>query len=213
MKQIQLYTIGLVTFFLLMPVASRAQHFDPAHRHSVEITSGPAPLRELQKDFTDRVRPGLGRELALKGQSGSVIWQPSINISYTYSFNKHWDINLMVNFSTTFYNACQYAIVEEPGDTHSPKVDWESGPIDRWKANTGLSYALMVHARYRWLRTELLSLYSALGLGVAKGVGPWPTPYISPIGINIGKNHFYGIAELNISSAATYGLLGVGFRF
>lgn len=98
MKHIQLYTIGLVTFFLLMPVASRAQHFDPAHRHSVEITSGPAPLRELQKDFTDRVRPGLGRELALKGQSGSVIWQPSINISYTYSFNKHWDINLMVNF-------------------------------------------------------------------------------------------------------------------
>lgn len=210
----QLYALCLIALGLSIPCALRAQQFDPAHRHAIEITTGPAPLRELVRSASS-LNGQLGRDLYMKGQRGSQECHPSINIAYTCALNERWDLHLTVNFSTTFYTVKQYAIVEDggPNPPAYPVIDEAAGPINSLRANTGLSWAVMVDARWKWLRRDAFTLYSALGVGVSFGQPKYLSPYISPIGIRVGRKHVYGLAELNISSAATFALAGIGYRF
>lgn len=213
MRQLS-FAIPMIALCLLTSGALRAQQFDPAHRHAIEITTGPAPLRELVRSASS-LDGQLGRDLYTKGQRGSQECHPSINIAYTCALNERWDLHLMANFSTTFYTVKQYAIVGE-GSLNPPvypAIDEAAGPIDTWRANTGLSWAVMVDARWKWLRRDAFTLYSALGVGVSFGQPKQLSPYVSPIGIRVGRKHVYGLAELNISSAATFALAGIGFRF
>lgn len=207
--------ISLMLFLgLLIPDMLQAQQLDPERRHAIEITTGPAPLRELLCS-TENLDGRLGRELYKKGQRGSQECHPSVNIAYTYAMDERWDLHLVVNFCTTFYTVKQYAIVgdDSANPPKYPAIDEAAGPIDCWRANTGLSWALMVDARWKWLRKDAFTLYSALGVGASFGEPTSLTPYVSPIGIRVGRARFYGLAELNISSAATCGLAGIGFRF
>lgn len=62
--------------------------------------------------------------------------------------------------------------------------------------------------------TSGCTLYSALGIGFPfVSMKPAVTPYVTPIGFRAGGKHFYGLIELNLSSASTLGHAGIGYRF
>ena len=185
-------TKAILTVAAALSVCSMAsaQHFDPEHRHSIEISAGIPPLHaQLGFDaYHLRYESGIdSKRIAI----------PSVNLGYTFCISEMWDINAVFNYSTAIYSMSQYGI----------KTSWTA---------VYPAYSLMADARFKWYRSESVRLYSALGVGVSYLQKPdsWlPTPYITPVGINFGKNHIYGMAELNVSSAATGLLIGCGWRF
>lgn len=192
-------------------VPASAQHFDPEHRHAIELTSGPAPLRQWMFPPDSNPDSKTYSDLAEKGQYASNVWRPSINIAYTYAINERWDLNIIVNLSANHYKVSQYVVLDDTKPY--PTVDRKSAPTSSWNVLDRLSPAVMANVRWKWFRSDLLRLYTAFGVGTAPGSLPYPTPYLTPIGISIGKKHFYGVAELTESSAAHAFIVGVGFRF
>ena len=72
----------------------------------------------------------------------------------------------------------------------------------------------MADFRLKWFRRDWCTLYSALGIGLPfVPMKPAVTPYVTPIGFRAGGKHFYGLTELNLSSASTLGHAGIGYRF
>ena len=71
--------------------------------------------------------------------------------------------------------------------------------------------SISADVRFKWIVRESFSMYSALGIGTAFAF-PFPMPYIAPVGIKFGKGKVYGLAEVNISAANTFGMAGIGIR-
>jgi len=188
-RRIDLFLSGL--FILLSGFPVRAQHFDPAHRHAIEITSGIPPLRSWL------MMPGLDARMTNR-QSVQDECRWAVNAGYAYALNERWEINAILNYTSSKYTLVQKA---ESGETVS---------LDKRKAET---FSLMADVRWKWVRGENHSFYSALGIGVPIAPHTIVTPYITPVGFRIGGKHLYGLVELNLSSAATYFLAGVGCRF
>jgi len=192
--------------FILLPLIgspAAAQHFDPAHRHSVEITTGPSPIRMWGRGEETTT---LTEALLSKGQRASSVKRVNVNLAYTFSLDERFSINALLNSSTLWYDVFQY-----PGAAEEGRYDFGASPVST-KHEKEQSYALTMDLRWKWYCTDYLQLYSALGLGYFFGKQAGPRPYIAPIGINIGKKHIYGVAELNVSPAATFCLVGVGVR-
>ena len=192
-----------------------AQHFDPEHRHSIEISAGIPPLHAQLGFDANHLRYESGID-------SKRIAIPSVNLGYTFCISEMWDINAVFNYSTAIYSMSQYGIKTTAGTANADgtvreynEYDFLGKPESSWTA-VYPAYSLMADARFKWYRSESVRLYSALGVGVSYLQKPdsWlPTPYITPVGINFGKNHIYGMAELNVSSAATGLLIGCGCRF
>ena len=199
-----LWTISFA--FILLPLIgspAAAQHFDPAHRHSVEISVGPSPMRTWARGEETTT---LTEVLLSKGQRASTVKRVNVNLAYTFSMDERFSINALLNSSTLWYDVFQYP--EAAGDG---RYDFSASPISS-KHEKEQSYALMTDLRWKWYCADYLQLYSALGLGCVFGEHACLRPYVAPIGINIGKKRVYGVAELNVSPAATFCLVGVGVR-
>lgn len=205
--------IVVLTALLAIALQAYAQHFDPEHRHSIEISSGIPPIH-----------------CSLLGtHSGSIEMDPTygyrensllysvINIGYTYAISEKWDFNFVFNLSSRFYTYSNYPIVPAgTAHTSGQVYDYDlvdtraepesSGPgVDLWP-----SY--MFDFRWKWYRSDAIRLYSSFGLSYLPM--RWPIyPNFTPIGINFGRKHVYGIAEMSFSTAATLLLVGVGYRF
>ena len=213
MKKNGFFCLFALAGLLLTAGEARAQHFDPAHRHSIEITSGQAPLRATMFG-PDNFDSSLSWEYDQRGQAASVDWCPSINLAYAFAIDERWELHVIANYSLMRCSVRQYPAMENVGMTTGEKQwDWHAKPVSVWKENIKESVAVMVDLRWKWFRWENGALYSALGAGLPIVENPVPTPYITPIGVRIGGKHVYGLAELNLSSAATLGLAGIGIRF
>lgn len=204
--------LGIASFLAICQVAG-AQHYDPAHRHSIEISTGIPPLHGQLGYDANLLKYQRGIEMKR-------LYMPSVNVGYTFCISEKWDFNAVFNACAAVYSMSQYKATFKEGDVkpdgtiaQANEFDFQSAPESTW-TETSPSYSLMADARFKWYRSESVRLYSALGAGVSLVAGNViPTPYITPVGINFGKNHIYGLAELNISSAATIALAGIGFRF
>jgi len=200
----------LITLAAMASVPARAQHYDPAHAHSIEISSGIPGLQTflLGQSLYQRMTSGLKEETQ---------WRQAINIGYTFSLSEKWDFNLLFNLSSQFYKKYQYPMTEvtyEDGYTVS-QPDFKADPKYEG-GHTRLWPSYMFDFRWKWVRTDSVRLYSALGIGYIPGLSLYEipvVPYLTPVGINFGRNHIYGLAELNASPAATLLLVGVGYRF
>ena len=196
---------------MLMPAGARAQHYDPKHIHSIEISSGVPPLR-ASLFGPSNLDSRLHWEYEDKGQGARELWCPSINLAYSVAVDELWDIHFIVNYSCMRVRVNQYTILED-SKLH-PTVDWKSGPTASWKETIRPSFAIMMDFRLKWFRRDWGALYSALGIGFPlTPMNPPITPYVTPIGFRAGGKHVYGLIELNLSSAATLGLAGIGWRF
>lgn len=200
---------------LLVCSSSYAQHFDPEHRHSIEISTGIPPLQTslFGSSISKRIEHGFKEDR---------VFCPTFNIAYTYAMNERWDFNVIINGCGAYVRRYYYphtVITETTPDGYSyerNEYDYKSDPISSETKYSGTMYTPMVDFRWKWLRRDNLKLYTSFGLGclVLGNFGLFiPTPYLTPVGINIGAGHIYGLAELNISCASTGLIAGVGYRF
>ena len=195
-----------LALFVIFAVTSFAQE----KQHSIEITTGyPSIVFSLEFPMPHKVFD----ELPSKGLSHKVYFQPGINLGYTYSWKKRWEVNAMINVHLTMIDLIQYPLLPdyESKEGHpSNRYDWNAEPISTTK-QTDIYGAFCTSVRYKWVVRDNFSLYSALGAGISLGF-PIPVPYVAPIGIKFGKGKVYGIVEANVSAATTFGMAGIGIK-
>ena len=220
MKKVIILLLSAVS---LLAIPASAQHFDPAHRHSLEISTGGAPVH-------GQSGMGIDKKMMLaisEGITSDRLAIPSLNIGYTYSISELWDFNVVFNTCVGIYRMEQYRL-SVPKGTELPDgsvaerdiYDFKGAPESVWTEGKP-HFALSADFRIKWYRSDAVKLYSSLGLGawftqfsVGARTFPFvPTPYVTPIGVNFGEGHLYGLAEVNISSAASILLVGAGWRF
>ena len=183
------FSIVLIGLALLLSRPAGAQHFDAGHRHAIELSTGYPPLHGSLGFDANLLRS--------RGIESKLLFRPSVNLGYTFSITELWDFNMIFNYCTSIYRMSR----REP----EPGMAWK----EYYHA-----FSLMADARIKWFRTDLIRLYSAFGAGVTYAAESiLPAFYITPVGINIGKGHLYGVVEVNVSSAATFFLAGAGWRF
>lgn len=160
------------------------------------------------------------------GISGSsvkteLLYLPSFNAGYTFCISEKLDANVIFNCCTPVMLMKKYGVAYpegtvKPDDTVATvdEYDYSSEPVKVWRESFTM-LSVMADVRYKWFRSDAIRLYSAFGVGLPciNALVFYPTPYITPFGINVGSDHVYGLAELNISSAATLLLVGAGWRF
>ena len=210
-----MHRITVLLAALLVCVSSFAQQFDPEHRHSIEVSTGIPPLQTSVFGSSISVRME-------RGFSEDRIFCPSFNIAYTYAMSERWDLNVIVNGCGAYVRRSYYPytlVTETTDDGYQysyKQFDFKADPESTEVAYSGTMYTPMVNFRWKWLRRDKMRLYSSFGLGclVLGNFGLFiPTPYLTPVGVNFGAGHIYGIAELNLSCASTGLLAGVGYRF
>jgi len=200
----------LISLAVLIALPAAAQHYDPDHAHAIEISSGfpSVPALLLGQFKAQEFETGIKEETR---------WRQSLNLGYTYAISEKWDFNAVLGLSTQIYGKYQYpmqAVSYEDGTT-GQAPDFSADPTYE-----GLDFrwvpSIMADFRWKWYRSDSVRLYSSFGLGFVPDVelyGIPVLPYLSPIGINFGRKKLYGLAEVNVSPAATFALVGLGYRF
>lgn len=197
--------IVILTIILLVCLPAKGQHFDPEHRHAIEISSGIPPVQTflLGAGISYRVRAGFNEDDLFRG---------AINIGYTYAINEKWDFNFVFDLTSHFYKRTYYP--EKTVTSHGYEMkdyDFSAEPVSV-KNGVQVWPSYSADFRWKWYRNDNVRVYTAFGLSYLPWF--WPIfPYLTPVGINFGGNHFYGVAELNVSTAASLLLIGAGYRF
>lgn len=97
---------------------------------------------------------------------------------------------------------------------------WKPETPDNDK-ETGYVLSLMPQARFYWLNSEMVRMYSSLGVGVTGGrltgtydfvTDCYPAAQIIPVGICVGRKVF-GFAEVGYGTMYVGGMIGVGYSF
>ena len=175
--------------------------------HALEITHG-YPSVLFQSEFmwiNSRVEINdIGQDV------GKEYYQCGMNVGYTYSWRKRWELSTLVNVHLTMYDIMQYPMVSPGDETNNAKYDFRAQPTFDHRS-TSLYGSLSCAFRYKWVVRENFSMYSAVGAGISIGF-PIPMLYLAPVGIKFGKGKVYGIVEANVSPATTYGMAGIGIR-
>lgn len=180
---------------------TRAAEEGKRYGHAIEISTGyPSILFQFEYPF-------------FKGDRGVVIedhYQPGINLAYTFSWGNRWEANALGNLHLTILDRTRYPEIPNSG-YDLPEYDYDAEPISASREHN-IYGAVAACVRYKWIVREKFSMYSALGVGVQLNGYPIPLPYVAPVGIKFGKGRVYGLAEVNISSANTFGMIGMGIR-
>ena len=197
----------LLTIAAILLTASLSAQEAPAgkeknHQHALEFTTGYPGIFML-------FEYGLGIE-GFEGQRANRHFQHGLNIGYTFLWGKRWELNTLLNLHLTRYELYQYPKLEG-----SNGYDWDAEPTMIQK-DANIYGAICATVRYKWLVRDSFSMYSALGVGFSHDVWlndfPFPLPYIAPVGIKFGKGRVYGIVEVNVSAANTFGMAGIGVK-
>ncbi|MBE6240267.1 MAG: hypothetical protein E7115_02050 [Bacteroidales bacterium] len=174
------------------------------HQHAIEITTG-YPSLVFQSEFAwinTRI------EASRDGQKFKEYYQPGLNIGYTFSWGKRWELSALANVHLTIYDTLQYPEIPSTGSKKEYDKTADPTRIDRTVNVWG---SISAAVRFKWIVRESFSMYSALGIGTSFHF-PFPIPYVAPVGIKFGKGKVYGLAEVNVSAANTFGMVGLGVR-
>lgn len=197
--------IFILTLILSLCLPCPAQHFDPEHRHAIEISSGLPPIHTFMLGSGNHYR-------MMTGISERHNLRIAINLGYTYTINEKWDFNFLVDIAQDYYTQTRYAVKQEASE-ENPYPLFDTSKPEEVKNGVNLWPSYTADFRWKWYRTDTARFYSAFGLSYLPFV--WPIfPYLTPIGISIGhRQSFYGFGELNLSTASTFLLIGAGYRF
>jgi hypothetical protein len=73
---------------------------------------------------------------------------------------------------------------------------------------------LTFQVRWIWNPGESCAIYSAAGAGIlTEGTKIVPLPSITPVGVRLGGEHFFGFFETTLGSVATLFQAGLGWTF
>lgn len=178
---------------------------------SVELGVAPAPAHSL---LTSWLILSGKRALAAEGKDvhSRQAFFPAYNASVTWSSHNAWAFALTGSLSWVGGTIVQY---ERFGTDPfgQPRYDrsryqWEE-PVDY------PMYSVTFQARKFWNPSWKVQPYFAFGLGVVADneFHIYPMPSLIPAGIQIGRGHFYGYAEVGFTPFASLLHGGLGYRF
>lgn len=126
----------------------------------------------------------------------------AVGLTYTYRFRKWFELSGVVTYSGYYRNY----------------FDKYTGSL-AFRGNDN-QISLMPYVRFVWVHTNLVRLYSGIGLGVSFLTETWnnstsltllPAFAVTPIGITVGT-FVYGIAEVSLGNTGAFSL-GIGYKF
>ena len=126
----------------------------------------------------------------------------AVGLTYTYRFRKWFELSGVVTYSGYYRDY----------------FDKYTGNL-AFKSNDN-QISVMPYVRFVWVHTNLVRLYSGIGLGVSFLTETWnhstsmtllPAFALTPIGITVGT-YVYGIAEVSLGNTGTFSL-GIGYKF
>lgn len=208
--KIRVVLASVLMTMLVMPMSAYGSNSggEKTSKHSLEITTG-YPSFILDMEY-----PTLNSQVMYKqnGKEVTTYFQPGLNLGYTFSWSSRWEVNAMANVHLSTYDLAQYPLLPEMEGKEPDRgnYDWNAEPISEDR-HSKVGAAVCVAVRYKWLVRESFNLYSALGGSFAFSVSV-PMPYVAPVGIQFGKGKVYGLAEVNVSAANTFGMVGFGIR-
>lgn len=180
----------------------------PTYRHDMRVSLGVAPiLPELHAKWINRIYDMCPPTLDVTTvYSLKRVHQPAVNISYAYRFKRWFALEIRASYAGSY---------EKYYDLYT----------DQYLFSDKSSYLyFMPVARFHWVNTGMVSLYSSVGLGVMfawqknadgrEGVHRnqvFPAAHFSPIGISVGRKLF-GFAELGASMSGIF-QVGMGYKF
>lgn len=126
---------------------------------------------------------------------GSTYTTGNITAEFNFLLRRWFTLSLGVSFQDTYNKVFDPVTGQLPGTEHQS------------------TFTFLPQARFSWINTNYVRMYSSLGFGVT--VGPediTPIIQLSPLGVEAGKK-VYGFAELGVGLHFIGGYAGVGFRF
>lgn len=178
---------------------------------SVEVGAALAPAHSLLTSWLIEQDSGVLAAEGIDIDSRTAVF-PAFNASVTWRFHDAWAFALTGSLSWVGKKAVHY---ERFGTDPfgQPRYDrsryqWEE-PVDY------PMYSVTFQARKFWNPSWKVQPYFAFGLGVVADneFHIYPMPSLIPAGIQIGRGHFYGYAEVGFTPFASILHGGLGYRF
>ncbi|MDE5708845.1 MAG: hypothetical protein K2I32_05310 [Alistipes sp.] len=201
---------SLLSLLLLtaLPTALSAQEETPVRKrepfvrqHELRLTVGAYPLMPYLAGSGCDAEHAFGFD---RTHRGPVYTSGAWSLSYDYRFKKWFDLGLMLGYygeySTSYNN-------RNPSLTNRNRAHY---------------LTIMPVARFTWVNTRWVRMYSALGLGATVGFGhdayegtrlhdATLALQCTPVGIAVGRSLF-GFAEVGLGAQGVL-MMGVGYKF
>ena len=94
-------------------------------QHALEITTGyPGILFDAEFPWMNTLV-----EMSDEGKDVSKeYYQGGINIGYTYSWKKRWEVSTLLNLHLTMYDVVQYPMLSPGDENHDARYDFDAEP-------------------------------------------------------------------------------------
>ncbi len=117
---------------------------------------------------------------------------------FSAHFKRWFSLAVTVGVNGLWGSSCDYAV------------------SDAVKQYNGAVFTILPEARFNWVNSRFVRLYSSAGLGVSAGwyagdCDVYPAFQIAPVGITLGRKVFF-FAEYNFGTSFLGGKFGLGYR-
>ena len=204
--------LTIVLLCLFLGAAASAQETGaPAFRKrfTIEVSSGPPIIHSVYA--SKRV---LEDQLAKKGlqieSDGAV--RPLVNVTGALLVHPRCELALTGGICWYLHRTIQY---EEFGfdPQGNPRYNLNKSHPAGWRNSSPVG-TVTFQARWIWNPGESCAIYSAAGAGIlTNGARVELLPSITPVGVRLGGEHFFGFFETTIGSVATLFQAGLGWTF
>lgn len=122
-------------------------------------------------------------------------------------------------FSAEYYYHCKrwFSVGAYMGINGMWGKEYDPATNSQLNNKRGASVHLVPMARFQWVNSKLVRIYTGIGLGVYMAYYDkdwvfYPGIHTTPIGISIGRQVFF-YAETSLGTATIGGNFGIGYRF
>lgn len=207
-------SIALTAVFLMLfigstaDVSARSRDFVFWQGSELRLTWGGIPLdyvtinNSISTPFTYGYPTIADEMLYSRYYGGDGYLSGAVGLTYTYRFRKWFELSGVLTYSGYYRNFY---------DKYTDKLAF---------LGSDNQISVMPYVRFVWVHTNLVRMYSGLGLGVSFVTQLWndateltvlPAFALTPIGITVGT-WIYGIAEFSLGNTGMF-TLGLGYKF
>lgn len=195
MKKILTLLLLLSALPTALTAREKPQRGPFAAEHELRLTAGAYPLLPYFGEWgCDADYPPVLRNT----HRGPLYTSGAWSLSYGYRFRRWFDLGL----------TCSYY-----GEYSRSYSNRDLSPVHR---NLSHAVTLMPLARFTWVNTPWVRMYSTLGLGATISSGDCGREtlvsfQLTPVGIAVGRS-FFGFAEAGFGAQGAL-MMGIGYRF
>lgn len=134
--------------------------------------------------------------------AGDAYISGAVGLTYSYRFRKWFELSAVMTYSGYYRNYY---------DKYTDRLAFKGDKNQ---------ISVMPYVRFVWVHTNLVRLYSGLGLGVSFLMDSWdnstslsviPAFAVTPVGITVGT-YVYGFAEVTVGATGLFSV-GIGYKF